>query len=115
MTDSTNAAETESTTDGGVYLDEIKGNGYVRITDTVADELCYEHQLNACLENDPYEVFDPSTQVHHRNKQAVDNRPENIDVVSNYHHRLIHKRGEWSEDGGEPVWDIASSDVTSFD
>ena len=104
--------ETNSTANGDVYLDEIEEIGYVRITD--GDELVFEHQLNACVDNDPYEVFDPSTQVHHRNRQKVDNRLENIDVVSEYHHRLIHKRGEWTDDGDEPVWDIASTNVTTY-
>jgi hypothetical protein len=107
MTNSNNNSDAEN-----VYYDLIEETGYVKITD--GDVILYAHQLEALKENSGYEVFDDSNQCHHRNKNRWDNRDENVDVMSNHHHNLIHNRGEWTEDDGEPIWDIVSTDVTAF-
>jgi hypothetical protein len=48
------------------------------------------HQLLACVENDPYEVFSGDTHVHHVNTHQWDNRIENIEVLSHSEHRQKH-------------------------
>lgn len=106
MTETNSTADTEN-----VWIDFLE-NDYERITD--GTEIVYMHQLEALKDNSGYEVFDDSNQCHHRNKQRWDNREENIDLMSNNHHDLLHNRGEWTEADGEPIWDIASTNVTSY-
>jgi hypothetical protein len=48
------------------------------------------HQLLACVENDPYDVFSGDTHVHHVNTHPWDNRIENLEVLNNSDHRQKH-------------------------
>lgn len=50
------------------------------------------HQLLACVEHDPHDVFDASTVVHHQNECRFDNRLENIEVMGRDDHTAEHNR-----------------------
>jgi len=68
------------------------------------------HQLAAVAHGaDPYEVFDDSTHVHHRNCVPWDNRAENLEVVTISQHERTHAKDEWihDEDLGCPVLETA--------
>lgn len=55
---------------------------------------CMVHQLLACIENDPYEVFAEDTVVHHKNSHKFDNREENLELLSRSEHQKYHRYEE---------------------
>lgn len=69
------------------------GYEYVRCRVGDDDSTVYIHQLVACLENDPCEVFGDEFDVHHCNHVPWDNRPENVALEKAYDHRCAHLEG----------------------
>ena len=70
-------------------------NGKVSVRPSGDDEQSfYMHQLNACLNHDPHEVFDPDNDVHHTVEftYALD-LPENLIVMDHGNHRSRHDEG----------------------
>lgn len=93
-----------------IYFDEL--DGYFRYTD--GDELVHEHTLNALLDHEPEEVFDPDNTVHHCNTQKLDNRAFNLDIVERSEHDLIHKDGVWVDVDGEKQLRKGYEDITDY-
>ncbi len=58
---------------------------------------CSVHQLLACLENDPKDVFDEDTHVHHKNSIKRDNRAKNLEVMTSSDHLSHHHNAEVPE------------------
>lgn len=48
------------------------------------------HQLLACLDHDPHEVFAPDTEVHHTTGHGLDNRPEAVELLTASEHSKHH-------------------------
>lgn len=71
-----------------------QGYWYFRDRACGEDVTVYEHQLNACLDHDPRDVFDPDNHVHHLNGVRCDNRPENLAVVDAELHVDQHLNGD---------------------
>lgn len=61
------------------------------------------HQLLACLNHDPQEVFDSEKEIHHRNTVPWDNRQENIELIDRGRHQSLHMEGDWIEEDGFKV------------
>lgn len=55
------------------------------------------HQLLACLDHDPHEVFAPDTEVHHTTGHGLDNRPEAIELLTASEHSKYHADAEVPE------------------
>lgn len=53
-----------------------------------------EHKLNALINNSLYDVFNPDNVVHHKNGYKVDNRVENLEVMSGFEHKSLHNTGD---------------------
>ena len=70
--------------------------GYEVLTD--GTDSVKVHQLQACLDNDPHDVFNTRyMNVHHRNTIPWDNRIENILLLrANCHYRL-HNNIDWND------------------
>lgn len=70
------------------------------------------HQLLACLDHDPHEVFSDENHVHHRSGDPAMNLTGGyVDVLSRSEHQLIHEHGEWEYDGrGFPVLERSEGD-----
>lgn len=75
-------------------------NDYERIADH--ENIIRVHQILACLDNDPHEVFSPDTQIHHETGFKGDNRSEALSVLSIPEHNDLHAEGEWVEIDGKP-------------
>ena len=70
-------------------------NGKVSVRPSGDDEQSFFlHQLNACLNHHPKEVFDPDNDVHHKVElsHALD-LPENLIVMDHGNHRSRHDEG----------------------
>lgn len=67
-----------TTAEGYIYYRD-RANGH--------DVTIYEHQLMALLENDPREVFDENTDIHHVAPAPDANVPWLLEVVDRYGHR----------------------------
>ena len=65
-------------------------------------DFVYVHQLLACVENSPYEVFNKYRQIHHETGHKSDNRPDAISVRTITEHSRLHRNGEWTDVDGEP-------------
>ena len=67
------------------------GLGYVYYRDRSrdVDVTVYEHQLVALLDEEPREVFDEDTHVHHRNRIRLDNRRENLELIKEDDHAAV--------------------------
>lgn len=67
------------------------GHGYVYYRDRSRgyDVTVYEHQLVALLVDDPSDVFDEETHVHHRNRIRLDNRPSNLELLDGSEHAAL--------------------------
>lgn len=68
------------------------------------------HQLLACLDNDPHEVFATTNHVHHSNNHSADNRPSNLQVLSASVHKQTHNRNEWVDVDGERELRVVTED-----
>ena len=71
-------------------------NGYERWVTYYEGERpsLWVHQLLACLEYDPHEVFDPNTDVHHVTGHGLDNRPEAIELLTASEHSKHHAEAD---------------------
>jgi hypothetical protein len=100
----------------GIYFDELT-SGYNRITDT--EQMVYEHQVVALLDNPPEEVFDDDHIIHHRDGAKLDNRPGNLTTLNYSDHAHLHANGVW-EPGDDENEDIPElkyptyADVTGY-
>lgn len=54
----------------------------------------YVHQVLACVDHDPRRVFDPRTEVHHRDGVRWHNAPENVEVREADEHGDFHLNGQ---------------------
>lgn len=80
---------------------EVRRDGYCRwrTTDVDGDEIyVYVHQVVACVNNDPREVFAPGNHVHHIDGVRWHNSPENVEVRPDYEHCNYHMNGERFDD-----------------
>lgn len=86
----------------------VASNGYVLIRVGKAHHLAdvrgyaYEHRVVA--EAKAGRCLQSGEQVHHANGDRLDNRPENIEIVSSIQqHRFLHRKiGIWRRKPGEP-------------
>lgn len=83
------------TTDHARY--EKRPDGYCRwrsFDPSLGDDVyLYVHQLLACVEFDPADVFDPSNHVHHINGVRWLNLPDNIELRDDAEHGNYHMNG----------------------
>jgi len=64
----------------------------------------YVHRLVAFAHFDGSMEKFSDLQVHHRNKYKWDNRPRNLEPLSDVQHQAVHHMDEWTVDSdGEPV------------
>lgn len=71
-------------------------NGYLEFTFKLRDEkiTIKEHRLNALLKYSLSEIFDKNNVIHHKNHCKLDNRLENLELMSKHEHLSLHKRGD---------------------
>lgn len=91
-------------------------NGYRKVPAAghpVADRWgwAYEHRLVAWSAHGPFPL---SRQVHHRNGDKLDNRPENLEVLAPAQHRAEHRQIDDAEmrrryEAGESTTDLAAA------
>lgn len=87
----------ETSTVLSVYPFKSGTTEYTQIYSRFGDERrqCYGHQLLACLENDPHEVFAHKNVIHHRvPSQVALDIPGNLEVLSRSEHTLLHSQEE---------------------
>jgi len=66
-------------------------DGYCRWDATDDIEYVFVHQLTAIMAGEnPHDVFAAESVVHHKNKHKYDNRPENLELMSNSEHASHH-------------------------
>lgn len=68
------------------------GNGYRAWRDYTVGTAVKIHQLLACLDHDPHEVFAEDTHCHHESGHPLDNRPGNVGVMSRGEHIRHHRQ-----------------------
>lgn len=78
--------------------------GYPRWHDQISGRQAFVHQLLAVANGvDPHKVFSAADYViHHKNVCEIDNRPDNIELLTNQQHTATHRRDEWVERDGWP-------------
>jgi hypothetical protein len=86
--------------DGSTSVYHWYDSDYEKVGD--GDDFCYVHQILACLDNSPYEVFNNRRHTHHETAFKRDNRPETVSVRTITEHNRLHSNGEWTEVDGEP-------------
>lgn len=70
--------------------------GYEVFTD--GTDSVHIHQVMACLDNDPADVFNTRyMNVHHLNTIPWDNRQENLLLLRARYHRNLHKNIPWQQ------------------
>lgn len=96
--------EARKTGSVSVYSQERGDTEYMFIDARYGDErvVCYVHQLLACRDNDPHDVFDGETVVHHRfpSPAAIDIQ-ENVVVLTQSEHVQLHMEGDTLDDVAE--------------
>jgi len=80
------------------------GTGYPRLSDRIARREVSVHQLTAIAGGaDPYKVFsDGDYMIHHKNTYRFDNRPANLELVTESQHMATHRRDVWTTRDGWP-------------
>lgn len=89
----------------GVYFKRSsRGAGQIQIRHSMGDNtMISEHTLTLLGDGvDPHEIFNSDTEVHHKNKRAIDNRPANLKLVSRSDHQQLHWNAVWNESDGWP-------------
>ena len=71
----------------------ITVDGYRRIT--VNGIRILEHRY--IMENIVKRKLIPSEHVHHKNHNTLDNRPENLEILTNIAHKILHLKEYWSK------------------
>lgn len=61
-----------------------------------------EHHLSALLNNPSEEVFGEGYVTHHQSKHRADNRPENLETLTNAEHLRLHRHEEMRTVDGWP-------------
>lgn len=62
------------------------------------DNILRVHQLLAIAEGeDPHDVFDDETVIHHKNGISLDNRPENIELMTSSEHGRHHSEERYGD------------------
>jgi len=84
--------EVETETDSLYFFHD--GDGYELIIDKASGTGLRVHQLNALIDNDPYEVFSSENHVHHRDGCVFNNAPSNLCLLPAEEHIAIHKAAE---------------------
>lgn len=98
----TNAESKRAFYDEKVPLKETL-SGYERWHDQIAKSEVYVHQLTAIAHGAPPEkVFTEGYHIHHRNTIRWDNRPQNLELVTEDTHMATHQNGEWIDRDGYP-------------
>lgn len=70
--------------------------GYEVLTD--GESSVRVHQLQACLDNDPHDVFNSTyMNVHHLNTVPWDNREENLLLLRARYHKNLHDNIPWQQ------------------
>lgn len=75
----------------------IASNGYVLVKRPghhLADVRGYVYEHRLVAETKIGRALRPGEQVHHKNHDKTDNRPENLEVVTIQEHRLEHRKCE---------------------
>lgn len=70
----------------------------------------YVHQLTACLDHPPEEVFSDDTHCHHRAVDSAITWSGMLDVVSRSAHEKTHHENVWTQEDGIPVLVTQSDD-----
>lgn len=65
----------------------IYSGGYVSLKEESTEKWFYRHQLLACVESDPHEVFAEDTDVHHEVPEL--DLPKNVVPMSSGNHREL--------------------------
>lgn len=89
----------------GEYVGLVREeNGYLRWKDDISGRSVSVHRLTAIAHGaDPHKVFSGEYHCHHRNGCRLDDRPANIEVLSNSEHMKLHRNGNWTTENGYPV------------
>lgn len=81
---------------------ECRADGYCRWRvyehARASESYVYVHQLLACLDDDPREVFGPRTHVHHIDGVRWHNIRENVEVRADDEHANYHMNGRSFDD-----------------
>ena len=86
----------------------VTPRGYRRLdsrrVDDGGSDSAYVHQLTAIADGaDPYDIFSGEYHVHHKNEVKWDNRPSNLEVLTNEDHKRLHAENRVRTDTGEWV------------
>lgn len=95
----------ESSYNGSLHPCFFSSDGYSSCTARTSEgrKQFYIHRLAAYAHFDgSFEEF-RKREIHHRTKYKFDNRPENLEPVSEQQHKEIHNTEEWVEDNGWTV------------
>lgn len=95
---------------GNYYLAPV-GEEWPRYCGGYYGETVRVHQLVACVENDPHEVFGDGTHVHHITGVPCLNTTDHVELVKDSDHGHIHGNGEYVEgDDGLPRVAVCKTD-----
>lgn len=58
----------------------------------------FEHHLNALIDNSLLDVYGDDKVTHHKNGVKFDNRPENLEIMDDSDHRILHLKDNLHQD-----------------